>query len=86
MPTESTNPAPHIVLLSVYHQIEAFCPSDDSSKKFRTFLSSIEWKLPKVTFDWRARCVRVCGSCATQSNTHAIVVCLCAVRHPLPTF
>lgn len=45
-----------IIIACMYHQIEEFCPASDSSEKFRTFLKSVQWRLPKITFDWRARC------------------------------
>lgn len=42
-------------IAGIFHYIEGFCPSSDSSESFRTFLSEIEWQLPKVVFDWTAR-------------------------------
>ena len=62
------------MLLSVYHQIEAFCPSDDSSKKFRTFLSSVEWSEhaktePRLPWDCNLRsCVLFVYNRATQGH------------------
>ena len=48
-------PSPSQIILScLFHYIEGFCPSDDSSEDFQTFLAQVEWQLPKVVFDWTA--------------------------------
>jgi hypothetical protein len=44
-----------IILACFFHFIEGFCPSSGSSAEFVAFVKTIEWKLPKVTFDWSAR-------------------------------
>lgn len=43
-----------IIIACVFHHIEGFCPSSDSSEGFQTFLRSIDWRLPAVVWDWTA--------------------------------
>jgi len=45
---------PQIIISCIFHHIEGFCPSSDSSEGFQTFLKSIDWRLPTVTWDWTA--------------------------------
>lgn len=43
-----------IIIACIFHHIEGFCPSSDSSESFQTFLRSIDWRLPAVVWDWTA--------------------------------
>ena len=43
-----------IILSCIFHHIEGFCPSSDSSERFQTFVKSIDWRLPAVVWDWTA--------------------------------
>ena len=43
-----------IIIACIFHHVEGFCPSSDSSQGFQTFLKSIDWRLPAVVWDWRA--------------------------------
>ena len=77
-----------IIISCIFHYIEGFCPSDDSSESFRTFLNEIEWQLPKVVFHWTARCVFLL---TTVLPIQILTVCLVsvsllctAVPHRLP--
>lgn len=47
-----------IIISCIFHHVEGFCPSSDSSEGFQTFLKSIDWRLPAVVWDWRAYVAR----------------------------
>lgn len=43
-----------IIISCMFHHIEGFCPSSDSSEQFQTFVKQIDWRLPAVVWDWKA--------------------------------
>jgi hypothetical protein len=43
-----------IIISCIFHHIEGYCPSSDSSQSFQTFLREIDWRLPTVRWDWTA--------------------------------
>ena len=43
-----------IIISCLFHHIESFCPSSESSESFQTFLRQIDWQLPYVVWEWTA--------------------------------
>jgi hypothetical protein len=43
-----------LVLSCFFHHIESFCPGSQGDEDLETFLKTMEFKLPKVVWDWTA--------------------------------